>query len=49
MGTTGARCAETLPKYIFLFIGDGMAETHVRATGVILKMLRFREVLPLKR
>ena len=37
LGTTGARCAETLPKYIFLFIGDGMAETHVRATECYFK------------
>ncbi len=37
LGTTGVMCAETLPKYIFLFIGDGMAETHVRATECYFK------------
>ncbi len=36
LGTTGATCAEAFPemypKYVFLFIGDGMGATHVRAT-----------------
>jgi len=32
LGVTGAAYAKTFPKYIFLFIGDGMAATDVRAT-----------------
>ena len=37
LGITGAACAETLPKYIFLFIGDGMGSTHVRAAECYFK------------